>query len=198
MATHSKRVLQAIAVTCELTGTQLSEAAARVFADDLAKYPEEQVLGSLSRCRREVRSKLTLADVIGRLDDGRPTPEQAWAMIPRDEGVTVVMTEDMAQAWGIARPLLDEGDQVAARMAFLESYRSIVMQARDAGVKPKWFPSIGHDKNGREAPLLDAVRKGLLKSDQVVGLLPHREDPTNEVLQLVEHLAKQITVTAQD
>lgn len=193
MASHSKRVLQAIAVTCELTGTQISETAARVFADDLAKYPEEQVLASLSRCRREVRSRLTLADVIGRLDDGRPTPEQAWAMVPRDEATTVVMTEDMVQAWGTCKPLLDEGDQVAARMAFLEHYRALVIQARDASVPVKWFPSMGSDKNGCEAPLLDAVEKGRLTAKHAASLLPYTDQPSAPVAQLLEGLAKQLT-----
>jgi len=190
---HDEEVLQAIAVTFELTGTQLSEAATRVFADDLSKYPKGQILGALTRCRKEVRGRLTLQDVIGRLDDGRPSPETAWSMIPRDEAVTVVMTEDMAQAWGICKPLLDERDQVAARMAFLEAYRGIVMQARDSAIPVHWFPSLGHSKEGREAPLLEAVEKGRLTASHVVGLLPYQEEPSAEVAKLIDQVAKKLT-----
>ena len=68
----SKALLQAIAVTAELTGTQLSEGAARVLAADVAPYPEKQVMGALVRCRKELRGRLTVADIIARLDDGRP------------------------------------------------------------------------------------------------------------------------------
>jgi hypothetical protein len=173
----SKALLQAIAVCAELTRTQLSEAAVRVLVDDLSRYPEAQVLHALSRCRRELRSGLTLADILARLDDGRPGPEEAWAMIPRDEATSVVWTEEMSQAWGVAQPLLAEGDQVAARMAFLEHYRGIVQAARDRGQPPRWTPSLGHDPAGREEVLVRAVELGRLSAAHVAGLLPHRDAP---------------------
>jgi hypothetical protein len=182
----SKTLLQAIAVTAELTGTQLSESAARVMAQDLAQYPEQHILGALVRCRRELTHGLTVAAVLTRIEDGRPGPEQAWAMMPRDEAQSVVWTEEMAQAWGIARPLLDEGDQVAARMAFNESYRKIVQAARDAGAPVKWTPSLGHDKSGRETALMEALRLGRLTQSHVFGLLPHLEPPAPEIAAMVE------------
>lgn len=96
--------------------------------------------------------------------DGRPGADEAWAMIPRDEYVSVVMTEEMAKAYGIAKPLLDEGDQVAARMAFKDAYSRIVEQNKMAGIAPSWFPSLGHDPAMREAVLTDAVRVGRLSA----------------------------------
>lgn len=173
----SKALLQAVAVCAELTRTELSEAAVRVLVDDLSRYPEAQVLHALSRCRRELRSGLTLADVLARLDDGRPGPEEAWAMMPRDESQSVVWTDEMAQAWGVAQPLLAEGDQVAARMAFLEHYRGIVQTARDRGQPPRWTPSLGHDPAGREEVLVRAAELGRLSASHVAGLLPHRDAP---------------------
>ena len=68
MTKLSEPILEAIAVTAELTGTQFTKAGARVFAQDLAAYPEPLVLAALRRCRREVKGKLSLQDVIGRLD----------------------------------------------------------------------------------------------------------------------------------
>lgn len=182
----TKRLLQAIAVTAELTGTQLSDAAARVMAQDLARYPEAQVLGALTRCRRELRAHgLTIESVLTRLDDGRPGAEEAWAMIPRDEAQSVVWTEEMAQAWGVAAPLLEEGDQVAARMAFAETYRKLIQAARDAGAAVKWTPSLGFDPYGREAVLLDSARRGRLTAQHVAGLLPHRDEPHPEIAALL-------------
>lgn len=162
-------VLQALAVTAEITGTQLSEGAARVFAGDLSRYPVDQVLGALTRCRREVKGRLTVADVIGRLDDGRPTPDEAWAMIPHDEASTAVITEEMAQAWGIAS---EAEDRVSARMAFLSAYRRIVQESRDSGVPVKWFPSLGTDSRGREFAITEAVRLGRLSAPHAQALLP--------------------------
>lgn len=166
----SPSVVKALAVTAELTGTQLSAAGARVMAGDLAPYPEHQVLGALARCRKEIKGRLTVADVVSRLDDGRPGPEEAWAMLPFDERQTIVWTEEMAGAWGVALPLLAEGDRIAARMAFLESYRTRVQRARDAGSKVHWTVSFGHDQRGRDIALADAVARGRIRADRALEL----------------------------
>lgn len=171
----SESILQAIAIAAELTGTELSRAAAQVMGKDLAMYPEAQVLGSLTRCRRECKGRLTLADVISRLDDGRPGPEEAWAKLPRDESVTSIWTGEAREAYGVAAPLIAEGDMIAARMAFLESYRGIVARARDAGVPTKWHVSLGHDKSGREGVIRDAVERRLISADMARNLLPDKE-----------------------
>lgn len=166
----SKKLLEAIAVTAELTGTVLSEPAARVMANDLAAYPEGMVLGALTRCRRELKGRLTIADVLTRLDDGRPRPEEAWAMIPKDEAGSVVWTDEMAAAYGVAAPLMDS--PVQARMAFLEAYRERVRIARDAGTPVRWTPSMGTDPRGREAALMAAVGAGRMSAEHATSLLP--------------------------
>lgn len=182
----SKQLLQAIAVTAELTGTQLSDAAARVMALDLARYSEPQVLGALTRCRRELRLRgLTIEAVISRLNDGRPGAEEAWASAPKNEVQSVVWTDEMAQAWGIAAPLLAEGDAIAARMAFVETYRKLVQAARDAGTPVRWTPSLGHDPAGRESVLLDAVRMGRLTWQHVATLLPRPQEPPPDIAALL-------------
>jgi hypothetical protein len=153
----SENLLKAIAVTAELTQTEYSIDAARVMAEDLAQYDEQQVLAALVKCRRELKSRLTIAEIISRIDDGRPGAEEAWAMIPKDEFSSVVWTSEMADAFGVCYKLIESGDTVQARMAFIESYKSRVNKARDAGEKVKWIPSLGHDKNSRESVLADAV-----------------------------------------
>jgi hypothetical protein len=173
----SKTLLQAIAVTTDLTGTQMSPAAAKVMAEDLARYPEEQVLGALVRCRRELKGRLTIADVLTRLDDGRPGAEEAWSSIPKDEAGSVVWTEEMREAYSVASPLIQAGDLVPARMAFLERYRAAVQRARDAHLGVEWSFSPGTDKSGRELALLDAAEKGRISVEAVQRMLPHhRED----------------------
>ena len=183
----TETLLQAIAVTAELTGTELSKVAARVFAGDLARYPEHQVLPALTRCRRELRrGQFTIESVLSRLDDGRPGPEEAWAMLPRDEATTTVWTDEMRQAWALASELIADGETIQARMAFLEHYRTLVQKARDASLPVAWSASLGHDPFGREAALLDAAEKGRLPAEHVAGLLPHRDEPHPRILALMQ------------
>src|SRR3972149_5750129 len=158
----SKVIIQAVAVTAELLGTTLSPEAATVFCNDLDGYGERVVLDALTRCRREVKGRLTLADVISRIDDGRPGPEEAWAKIPLDEAVTVCWTDEISEAFGIAYPLIAEGDMIAARMAFREAYNARVSAARAEGRSVNWQVSLGHDRAGRESVIEQAVAQGKL------------------------------------
>jgi hypothetical protein len=167
----SSRVIEAIAVTAELCGRTFSPAAAMMFASDLDGFPESAVLLALTRCRKEVRGMMTIQDVISRIDDGRPGVEQAWAMIPQDENTSVVWTDEMAAAWGTAASLLREGDRIGARMAFKETYAKLVSDARDQKEPPKWTPSFGDDRYGRQAAMAEAVRMNRLTLDHAVLVL---------------------------
>ena len=192
----SKALLQAIAVTAELTGTEMSAPAARVFAEDLARYPEDQVLGALTRCRREVKGRMSMVDVLTRLQDGRPGPEEAWAMLPKTEAASAVWTEEMRQAAAIAQPLIDVEDLIPARMAFLERYKALVQAARDHGILVHWEPTLGTDKSGRELVILDAVEKGRLTADHARQILPyhhHDEGLNARLLALSERSVKRLS-----
>lgn len=121
----------------------------------------------------------TPADVIAQLDglaadDSRPGAEEAWAIVQAgaDEGATLVWTDEMGQAWGIAKPVLDGGDEVGARMAFREAYNRLVAEARKASRPAAWRATLGHDQQRREAAIRDAVLAGRLVADEVLHLLP--------------------------
>lgn len=171
MKKPSENLVKALAVTCELTGTDITQEAARVMVMDLSQFPEDQVLKALVKCRRELKGRMTIADVISRLEDGRPGPEEAWAMIPRDENSSVVWTTEMAEAFGLSCRHGD--DVVAGRMVFIEAYKKRVQEARDAGRPVTWIPSLGHDPRGREAALMLAVEKGRMSPMRAMELLPH-------------------------
>lgn len=182
-------ILKAIAVTAELTGTELSAPALRVMDADLAGYPEAQVLRALERCRKELTGRLSLAAVIARLneDDGRPTGDEAWslAMGATDEAETVVWSDEMQQAFSVARTVLDCGDKVGARMAFRDAYERIVRQNRENGRVPVWSASLGWDKGRRIEALAKAERMGLLPSAAVAALMP----PSGDIVSLPQLFA---------
>lgn len=181
-------ILKSIAVTAELTGTELSAVALRVMDADLQGYPEANVLRALERCRKELTGRLTLAAIIDRLnaDDGRPTGDEAWSLAigATDEAETVVWSDEMQQAFAIARPVLDCGDKVGARMAFRDAYERIVRQNREVSRLPVWSASLGWDKGRRVEALAKAERMGLLPSAAVAALMPPTADvvPLNEVI----------------
>lgn len=171
------KIIQAIAVTAELTGTELSEPAIRLMESDLSGYPADAVLRALDRCRKELKCRMTLAAVIERIDDrdGRPGAEEAWALAlgACDESATVVWNDEIAQAYATAAPLLDARDKVGARMAFKEAYERITRQNRDLGFAPRWYPSLGSDLAQRESALTQAAERGLLPPAVAQALIPH-------------------------
>lgn len=172
MATEA--VVKALGVTAEVMGAELSPSALRVMADDLSSFPVAAVLDAIQRTRREC-PRLTIAAVIERVDDGRPGPEEAWGMVPRDEESTAVWTEEMRLAHGAASTAIAEGDMVAARVAFLESYRREIAKAKANGTPVRWHISLGFDPAGREAALVVAVERGRLSADRALARLPQSD-----------------------
>ena len=146
----------------------------RIWWASLHNYDIANVSAAFSEYAMRGKFAPKPADILGILDrllpDGRPGADEAWAMIPKDEQSSVVMTEEMAEALGIARPLLNDGDKIAARMAFKEAYTRIVGANKTAGIKPKWFPSLGIDMTGRDLVIAEAVRLGRLSANHAIGL----------------------------
>ena len=165
-------LIKAVAVTAELCGRVFSPEAAAVFVSDLETYPEKALIRALARCRREVKGMLTVQDVLTRLDDGRPGPEEAWAMLPHDESASAVWTDEMSAAFGVCACLLDAGDKIAARMAFKEAYQRRVTEARERGQAVNWTVSLGHDPNGREHVIQTAVSAGRLSMEDAQQYIP--------------------------
>lgn len=168
-------LVRAISLTSEVCGLPLSSAAAEMLARDLAGFNENAVMEALARCRLELQGPLKTADIIVRIEDGRPDADEAWSMMPRTESSSVVWTDEMAQAWGVAAPLLQAGDVGAAHAAFRESYTKAVLRARMQRKAAHWTPSLGSDVAGRERVLLDAVKKKRLSAEHAERLLPDQE-----------------------
>lgn len=128
------------------------------------------------------------ADLIAQIEaaaaksDGRPGPEEAWAMIPLDESGSVVWTDEMARAFGAAIGLLQDGDRVAARMAFKEAYARECEAARRAGTPANWSPSLGHDPRGHTEALRAAVEAGRVSIGFARSIVPELPAPSPEVL----------------
>lgn len=174
-----------------ITGNEMNAVALDAMVEDLAPYGVAPVMDALARCRRECKGRLTLADILERMEsaDGRPEADEAWmnALLAVDEYATVIWTEETQQAFAIARPALEIHDRVGARMAFKAAYDRLVSDARAQNRPAKWSASLGFDHEQRRAALENAVQAGKLLPHHAIGLLPPLpadERITKAVLQL--------------
>ncbi|MCI1123263.1 hypothetical protein [Stenotrophomonas maltophilia] len=166
---EQERLVELLVATAEVIGDRISPSAAVFMVSDLAQYPLPMLERALASCRRELKARLSLAAVLERIEDGHPAPNEAWANAIRatDEGATVVWTEQTRDAWTAALPLVQAGDKIAARPAFLEVYARLVKEARAAHRIATYQLSLGADVSGRDGVLQQAVAAGQLTHEQV-------------------------------
>lgn len=163
-----------------------------LFFRSLARYELETVRAAFDgHVCDPVRGKFVPvpADILAQIEsraqnDGRPDAEEAWALsvCARDEGATVVWTDEMAEAYGICLPVLNGGDEVGARMAFKSAYARLVDLARAGGKPAKWSASLGHNKLEQTATLTRHAQLGrvpfpALESSSPIGLLELAQSP---------------------
>lgn len=143
---------------------------------DLSPYPLRVVALALQAYRDECGEFAPVPAGIAmrcKVMDGRPGPEEAWAiaLTGRNEEDTTVWTEECAEAFSKCRPVLDMGDEVGARMAFKEAYARMIADARAARRPAVWIASEGWNKEKRIAAVEKAVIAGLLPMPQSVAAL---------------------------
>jgi len=173
-------LFEELAATIESINGQSTDAVVKLWLLELEPYPDHDVRHALARCRRELR-RLSLADVLDRIPTGHPGVEEAWSMVApclRNESISIVWTDEMAEAFGCALRLAEDG--IAARMAFREKYTVLVGAARAARRKAVWSPSFGRDRSGRVAAMRSAVLAGRLPAGEIQRLLPDCDEHSNE------------------
>jgi hypothetical protein len=180
-------ILQALAVTAEICGTEFSVPAGKAMVAKLSLYPEQQVLKALDRCQNEITGRLSLAAIIDRIEDGRPGVDEAWAtaICAGDETSTVVWTEETSKAFWVAETLIKSGDMIGARMAFKDAYAKELINARSNRIPIKWNVSLGHDPVERDNAIKKAANLNLIASEYAVGLLAHREMNQQDILSIM-------------
>ncbi len=166
-AYYDRKLLPAVMETYWAGLADLSLEAVRAALNAHAQDPQAgQFMPKIADIRRQIEL---------RRDDGHPGPDEAWsiALPARDESASVVWTPLIRLAFlQVAVPLLDEGDKIAARKAFLERYEQDLAAARRRGEVAVWEPSIGTDSQGREPAVQRAIEAGRLRADHAQALLP--------------------------
>jgi hypothetical protein len=156
----------AICGTAEVLGQTISPNAAQMMAEDLAEFTVEAIAIALRGCRRELTGRFTLGAVLQRIQaaDGRPGKDEAWsiALAASDEYETVLLTPEIRQAMAASGPVLEVGDKVGARMAFISAYERLVASARSEATPLTWEVSLGYDQARRVIAIEGAVRSQLI------------------------------------
>lgn len=174
-----------------LYGKDSTPALLRLYWNALVDYPIEQVRWAYDHWVKDPKQGTFMpkpADIIRTIQEATGTPESKWlsaneawatALPAIDETATVVWTPETAKAFEVARPLLEGGDKIGARMAFIPAYDRLVDQAKRENRTPSYEVSAGHDPYMREIAVQTAVTAGLLpppKQDQAM-LPPPNETP---------------------
>jgi hypothetical protein len=141
--------------TGELYGKPLKGAQIALYWEALRHETLEDIKTAINLHARDPENGRFLplpAHILAQLPrrDLWPTADEAWAMCPKDESESASMFDEMAQAFGIAEDLINAGDMIAARRAFIDHYNRLIEQAKWDGRNPVWWPSLGSDKDGRE------------------------------------------------
>lgn len=175
--------------TYAMIGQEISDLQLAMTVEKLSRYPEEAVKTALSRAQDECK-RLTYTDILDRIPGGHPGPEQAWSVVQRgmqNEALTMVWTDAMREAYGVAAPLVD--DPVAARMAFKETYQQLVSVARSNHAPLNWSVSLGTDPADREVQITEGAKAGRLTRAYARTLLPHVDIPDVDAVTILRHHA---------
>ena len=108
---------------------------------------------------------------------------EAWAIAEKSIGfdgqeLTVIWTEQMAQAFSRCEELIKTGDKyqrAEAKKIFCDAYDRLVTQAKDQGLKPIYVTSLGTDKDQAIAAIKQAEVDGFLTAPVAQAQLKHKQ-----------------------
>lgn len=108
---------------------------------------------------------------------------EAWAIAEKSIGfdgqeLTVIWTEQMAQAFSRCEELIKTGDKyqrAEAKKIFCDAYDRLVTQAKDQGLKPIYVTSLGTDKDQTIAAIKQAEVDGFLPAPVAQAQLEHKQ-----------------------
>lgn len=181
--TDTDWLIEELGATMELSGQQIRPAALTLLADDLGHIDKPLLRMALARIRAEHRGPILTGTVLQYVDHamGRLLPAEAYALAlsSANDHATIVWTNEIAESWAIAAPLLGAGDKFGARQAFIEAYARVTGEARALRRLPQVQVSLGHDTEGRTRALQEAIAAGRLP-----GGLDALPDDVRQQLQL--------------
>lgn len=172
--------------TAEAYGKEATNNLLKMFWGVLREFDMDQIRGAFTAHVRCSKFMPAPKEIIDRINGQRPGPDEAWAMVPKDEGTSAVVTEEMLAAFSVAATLIHEGDRIAARMAFKDAYTRSCEAAMAAGKPIKWVISRGWDKSSLGCVIDEAVRLGRITAQDAAPHLAEIEFHSPLVAGLLE------------
>lgn len=133
---------------------------------DLSAYSIEEIKTALAKFRKMPERRLTPA-VIESIITGSfwLTADEAWSVGQKylNPCLSVVVTDEIANAASKVESLYNENQRSAAKAAFDGIYERLMMQAISTGKKPRWFLSPLDDRSfcnisdANKAAIIEAV-----------------------------------------
>lgn len=108
---------------------------------------------------------------------------EAWSIAEKSIGfdgeeLTVVWTEQMAQAFSRCESLVKTGDKfqrTEAKRIFCDAYDRLVTQAKDQGLRPVYNTSLGIDADQRITAIQQAQIEGFLPAPEAAAQLEYKQ-----------------------
>lgn len=146
----------------------------KMYAIELQNHDPEVIKKAWEKYRMNPKNVFmpTPAQLIQFIDDGRPDVNEAWAMIPWDENLSVVWNDEISQAYKAAYPLYKAGQKNSAFFAFKEVYEKLVFEKRKKNIKPNWELSEGFDRELRISAVKEAISKGYIDENKANYIYP--------------------------
>ena len=209
---EQNKVAVLIAGTAEIIGQGLNQTAIAIMCEDLAEWEFNDIQAALTACRREVKGRLSLKDIIDRLPkkgDELPSADELWGQVLEyltDEYKTFVLPEmaliALESTKGGVRELVISKDIVAARKAFIAAYERA---SQGFNGKVKYAVRLGTDKQNQADTIKTAyLEKKITKEmaaiylpeiDEILGLLPpHNPENKEKINKFIAGLIDKKTV----
>ena len=188
-------LFQKIYTTSIVTGLMIEEDGIKSMVDILSNdgYQFDDIQAALKDCCRSLKGRLTLSDIISRLQAvAIPTADELWGEVLdycQNEHKTFVLPEIAFQACENAAvyELINSGDRIAARMAFKAAYERLI-KGYSGSLKYRY--ALGTDRAGREQVLNQAIKDGKLNRLECLDLLENKPQTFIGLIEKIEENSK--------
>lgn len=183
--TEKEKIADLIEITAEISGNPFKPQVIALMVEDLAEWEFNDIQAALNDCRREVKGRLSLKDIIDRLPkkgDELPSADELWGQVQEyltDETKTFVLPEmafiALESTNGGVLNLAKSGDKTAARMAFKAAYERV---SQGFNGRVQYSVRLGTDRENQAAAIKTAYLENKITKDTAGAFLPEFDEMT--------------------